>query len=289
MVLLMWLLPNQDLRRTMILAKAVFGLIRVLLAPLIRVIYSRNTYPKLWHSTHIHHAYPLSPPVLVPLPIFALQHISSPTFPRLLLLLLFAPLSPSRRRVAEPTLSWYCLGNVKVAQHVLAQVSCTTSDPTITLSRILPGIIRVASASSVLDQPPPPSLRDILGAYKSNGDGDRDMLLAMLNAKTAEDQRLASLAALHRTMLEFYQSSPPLSPLNAAHRHTLVHPSPTCALKALNLNIAANACGLRARRRYLILLAGASPYTTHIRNYHHPPTLLQEATPPTIRLAPGGR
>ncbi|KAJ7785959.1 hypothetical protein B0H16DRAFT_11783 [Mycena metata] len=80
----------------------------------------------------------------------------------------------------------------------------------------------VASASSVLDQAPPPSLRDILGAYKANGDGDRDMLLAMLNAKAAEDQRLASLAALHRTMLEVYQS-PPLSPVNGSHHH---YPTP---------------------------------------------------------------
>ncbi|KAF8213432.1 hypothetical protein K438DRAFT_2009630 [Mycena galopus ATCC 62051] len=66
----------------------------------------------------------------------------------------------------------------------------------------------VSSASSVLDQPPPPTMRDILGAYKANGDGDRDMLLAMLNAKAAEDQRLASMAALHRTVLEVYQSQP---------------------------------------------------------------------------------
>ncbi|KAJ8702972.1 hypothetical protein PTI98_001637 [Pleurotus ostreatus] len=60
----------------------------------------------------------------------------------------------------------------------------------------------VSSASTVLNQPPPPTLREILGAYNSRGDGDRDMLLAMLNAKTAEDQRLASVASLHRTMLE---------------------------------------------------------------------------------------
>jgi hypothetical protein len=39
-----------------------------------------------------------------------------------------------------------------------------------------------------LIQAPPPSLREILGAYKSKGDGDRDMLIAMLNAKSAEDQ-----------------------------------------------------------------------------------------------------
>jgi hypothetical protein len=37
-------------------------------------------------------------------------------------------------------------------------------------------------------QAPPPTLRDILGAYKARGDGDRDMLIAMLNAKSAEDQ-----------------------------------------------------------------------------------------------------
>ena len=39
-----------------------------------------------------------------------------------------------------------------------------------------------------LSQPPPPSLREILAAYKQRGDGDREMLLAMLNAKSAEDQ-----------------------------------------------------------------------------------------------------
>ncbi len=42
--------------------------------------------------------------------------------------------------------------------------------------------------ASAYDQPPPPSLRDILAAYKANGDGDREMLLTMLNAKAAEDQ-----------------------------------------------------------------------------------------------------
>ena len=48
-------------------------------------------------------------------------------------------------------------------------------------------------------QPPPPSLREILGAYRSKGDGDRDMLIAMLNAKSAEDQVGAiPLYGLHR-------------------------------------------------------------------------------------------
>ncbi|KAF8898404.1 hypothetical protein BD779DRAFT_1666262 [Infundibulicybe gibba] len=74
----------------------------------------------------------------------------------------------------------------------------------------------VASAFSVLDQPPPPTLREILGAYRTKGDGDRDMLLAMLNAKAAEDQRLASVAALHRSVLEAYQNTS--TPINT-HYH----------------------------------------------------------------------
>jgi len=73
----------------------------------------------------------------------------------------------------------------------------------------------LASTWQVLDQPPPPSLREILGAYRSRGDGDREMLMAMLNAKSAEDQRIASVASLHRSMLEYYQVSsrqPPEAP-----------------------------------------------------------------------------
>ena len=46
----------------------------------------------------------------------------------------------------------------------------------------------LASTWHILQQPPPPSLREILGAYKSRGDGDREMLLAMLEAKSAEDK-----------------------------------------------------------------------------------------------------
>ncbi|KAF9014994.1 hypothetical protein BDQ17DRAFT_1340301 [Cyathus striatus] len=65
----------------------------------------------------------------------------------------------------------------------------------------------LANAANALDQSPPPSLREILGAYRAKGDGDRDMLLAMLNAKAAEDQRLASLASLHRSILEVYQQN----------------------------------------------------------------------------------
>ncbi|KAF8559333.1 hypothetical protein OG21DRAFT_1493245 [Imleria badia] len=68
----------------------------------------------------------------------------------------------------------------------------------------------------VLEQPPPPSLREILGAYKSKGNGDRDMLIAMLNAKSTEDQRMAAIASLHRTLLDLYTTDakiPPAAPL----------------------------------------------------------------------------
>jgi hypothetical protein len=46
----------------------------------------------------------------------------------------------------------------------------------------------LSRALTLRPQTPPPSLREVLGAYKSRGDGDRDMLIAMLNAKSAEDQ-----------------------------------------------------------------------------------------------------
>ncbi|KAF9073811.1 hypothetical protein BDP27DRAFT_1318192 [Rhodocollybia butyracea] len=77
----------------------------------------------------------------------------------------------------------------------------------------------IVSAVHTLDESPPPSLREILSAYRSNGDGDRDMLLALLNAKTAEDRRLAEQAALHRSIIDSFtydQSTssnlPPLLP-----------------------------------------------------------------------------
>ncbi|KAJ7071521.1 hypothetical protein C8F01DRAFT_1110864 [Mycena amicta] len=60
----------------------------------------------------------------------------------------------------------------------------------------------LASASRVLEQPPPPSLRDVLGAYKANGDGDREVLLAVLKAKTSEDNRQAAMATLYDSMLQ---------------------------------------------------------------------------------------
>jgi hypothetical protein len=44
------------------------------------------------------------------------------------------------------------------------------------------------AAIHAFDQAPAPSLREVLAAYRLKGDGDREMLLAVLNAKAAEDQ-----------------------------------------------------------------------------------------------------
>ncbi|KAI0322296.1 hypothetical protein OF83DRAFT_1049666, partial [Amylostereum chailletii] len=49
--------------------------------------------------------------------------------------------------------------------------------------------------------PSPPTLREILGAYRTRGDGDREMLLAMLSAKSAEDQVCIHPSALFWTVL----------------------------------------------------------------------------------------
>ncbi|KAI5831955.1 hypothetical protein K523DRAFT_268700 [Schizophyllum commune Tattone D] len=65
----------------------------------------------------------------------------------------------------------------------------------------------IMTASTLLEQPPPPSVREILAAYSTRGDGDREMLLAMLNAKSAEDQRLASVANLQKGLLDVYHST----------------------------------------------------------------------------------
>ncbi|KAG9017536.1 MCM DNA helicase complex subunit [Tulasnella sp. 427] len=52
------------------------------------------------------------------------------------------------------------------------------------------------------DVTPPPNLTEILAAYAQKGDGDRDMLLGILKAKSAEDQRIAAVATLHQTILQ---------------------------------------------------------------------------------------
>ncbi|KAG8965624.1 hypothetical protein FRC00_010177 [Tulasnella sp. 408] len=58
------------------------------------------------------------------------------------------------------------------------------------------------SAWNACTQTPPPNLTEILAAYAQKGDGDREMLLGILKAKSAEDQRIAAVATLHQTILQ---------------------------------------------------------------------------------------
>ncbi|KAK9897869.1 hypothetical protein P389DRAFT_169889 [Cystobasidium minutum MCA 4210] len=49
-----------------------------------------------------------------------------------------------------------------------------------------------------------PSWTDIVSAYHAEGNGDREMLLALLNAKAKEDERLAALDLLRAEQLRAY-------------------------------------------------------------------------------------
>ncbi|KIY51343.1 hypothetical protein FISHEDRAFT_56853 [Fistulina hepatica ATCC 64428] len=60
------------------------------------------------------------------------------------------------------------------------------------------------SAHIILEQPPPPTLREILSAYTTKGDGDREMLLAMLNAKSSEDQLFGHPELVHHTIHTYH-------------------------------------------------------------------------------------
>ncbi|KAJ1310368.1 hypothetical protein OPQ81_007106 [Rhizoctonia solani] len=62
------------------------------------------------------------------------------------------------------------------------------------------------STFQALSQAPPPTIREILGAYSAKGEGDREMLVALLNAKSAEDQRIAAVATLQQTVLQMQHS-----------------------------------------------------------------------------------
>ena len=78
------------------------------------------------------------------------------------------------------------------------------------MDQVSPSATTGAHTSSLLTllnkQPPPPTLREILEAYKARGDGDREMLLAMLNAKSSEDQ--VSPPVTYATRAPPYHSSP---------------------------------------------------------------------------------
>ncbi|KAJ7770789.1 hypothetical protein DFH07DRAFT_735309 [Mycena maculata] len=139
--------------------------------------------------------------------------------------------------------------------HLLCLTRC------VLLGRLKPRIL-------ISSKTPPPTLRDILGAYKANGEGDRDMLLAMLNAKTAEDQRIASIAALHRTMLEVYQAAP--LHLNGGHHSPpKLTPSPPLREARPTRNMYHSVSSVSRSpphtRVPLPPMRGASPQTEHRR------------------------
>ncbi|CAE6410333.1 unnamed protein product [Rhizoctonia solani] len=76
------------------------------------------------------------------------------------------------------------------------------------------------SLVAALSQPPPPTLREILSAYAAQGRGDRDMLIALLTAKAAEDQRITSVAQLQQKVLQVQ-----LSALSAQSQQNVAQPT----------------------------------------------------------------
>ncbi|CAE6440482.1 hypothetical protein RSOLAG1IB_09180 [Rhizoctonia solani AG-1 IB] len=75
---------------------------------------------------------------------------------------------------------------------------------------------------AVLNQPPPPTLREVLAAYSAKGDGDREMLIALLKAKAAEDTRIANVAQLQQHLVQMQMAA------LGAHMQSLAkRPQPT--------------------------------------------------------------
>ncbi|KDR84816.1 hypothetical protein GALMADRAFT_233206 [Galerina marginata CBS 339.88] len=131
----------------------------------------------------------------------------------------------------------------------------------------------VSSAHSVLEQTPPPSLREILSAYRTKGDGDRDMLLAMLNAKTAEDQRLASVTSLHRTMFEIYQHSPQASEHSSSRPITngaYHYPTPTFSQPSRSYEQPQSRDSRRVHHRHRVTSGSRSPPPSRMHSQLQP-------------------
>lgn len=91
----------------------------------------------------------------------------------------------------------------------------------------------IESSWRTLENATSPSLREILAAFKySKGqEGDCQLLLAVLNAKSAEDQRTAAIANLHARLLESHPdkqfatpSPPPTYSIPRLHIPSLVSP-----------------------------------------------------------------
>ena len=116
-----------------------------------------------------------------------------------------------------------------------------------------------------LDTQPPPTVREILAAYRAKGDGDREMLLAMLQAKTAEDQVRPIHWFTDRSSRLTFSSFPPfaypflshvaryMTQFRSAWHHKL-HCAGPCS-KSLRLQNP-NPCPPRLQRIFLIHLMG---------------------------------
>ncbi|KAF8759137.1 hypothetical protein RHS01_02704 [Rhizoctonia solani] len=80
------------------------------------------------------------------------------------------------------------------------------------------------STFQALSQSPPPTIREILGAYSAKGEGDREMLVALLNAKSAEDQRIAAMATFNKL-----DPSPLMMPAPAPYQRVPRAPVPSAS------------------------------------------------------------
>ncbi|CAE6502732.1 unnamed protein product [Rhizoctonia solani] len=86
--------------------------------------------------------------------------------------------------------------------HAYVSPPRSPTSPTPQSGSIPPSSTSAAALAAALSQPPPPTLREILSAYAAQGRGDRDMLIALLKAKAAEDHRITSIAQLQQQVLQ---------------------------------------------------------------------------------------
>jgi len=103
-------------------------------------------------------------------------------------------------------------------QHTAASASLSSlpmsnSSPSAPLQSAVDDLVRI------LHQPSPPSLRELLEAYSVKGNGDRELLLAMLSAKSSEDQRLAAVIQSHQTLIQAHAAAQ----TQMHQQHLLVH------------------------------------------------------------------
>ncbi|KAF8744325.1 hypothetical protein RHS02_02025, partial [Rhizoctonia solani] len=136
------------------------------------------------------------------------------------------------------------------------------------------------STFQALSQSPPPTIREILGAYSAKGEGDREMLVALLNAKSAEDQRIAAMATLQQTVIQMQHSlafaqaqaaasQPPQQlPSPLSDPSPLMMPAPAPYQRAPRAPVPSASRPLRSPSPRREQYSRAHPYT-HSRPYDH--------------------